>query len=423
MSTLKEKAEAILQEKNTKIIPENFSENLEILGIQGDISTYESGSGNLQFTENVVDLPDNNQFIMEIENGSNVLYKEGSNMGLAALKSVVAQTIGLTANKIKKNETILGITGTYEGIDTSDANATANDILETKTAYVDGEKITGTIHKVTPEDNSMAGILTVGTWTDDGVYLYHKLENASYNGVPLFKPGYYQSITSNGMLTAKIHKATLAAGIGLTEDKIKKGETICGVTGTYEGGGSATSIDTTLKLQVGSQYGSSDIEYMTYENFKQATFDLTQLYNWNRNSGNGTPISQTILEMPYVYLYIGYMHQSYELEAGIEVDYKFVATSKPIISRIDEHDNIAQIAKDCYYCEMANGFFTNVEYNPDTEEDYVPEEKNYTTFEEFWTDFCNTIYEETSYKCIKPQRIADYSITSYVDDGYLFSNV
>lgn len=649
MSTLKEKAEAILQEKNTKIIPENFSENLEILGIQGDISTYESGSGNLQFTENVVDLPDNNQFIMEIENGSNVLYKEGSNMGLAALKSVVAQTIGLTANKIKKNETILGITGTYEGIDTSDANATendlvegtsayvngvkiegtlyderyesgyysfdnigvmdnpetenletkgdltlpdgytgvvlsknmiigydipysditdeiglvpevikkgetilgitgtleggidtsdatatendiventsayvdgvkldgtlmdsreqstipyvgsayygtdygttstvsfklpqntpdmvisseneflgyinnanfadsigltaniikkdenvlgvigtlettgtdtsdanatANDILETKTAYVDGEKITGTIHKVTPEDNSMAGILTAGTWTDDGVYLYHKLENANSNGVPIFKPGYYQSITSNGMLTAKIHKATLATGIGLTEDKIKKGETICGVTGTYEGSGSATTVNTTLNLQIGERYNSYDhLPYMTFENLNSASFDITQLYNWNRNNGNGTPISQTILEMPYVYLKLE-ITEHYELEGGLEVMYELVALDKPLIYSFNEYDSEAQVAKNCYKASMQSGTFMNTDYDPETGEEYIPEGKNYATFNEFWTDFCNSIYSESAIKCVKPTRTTTYEIDTMM--GYLYSNL
>ena len=50
----------------------------------------------------------------------------------------------LLASYIKKGITIGGITGTFEVLDTSDANATPEDILEGKTAYVNGVKITGT---------------------------------------------------------------------------------------------------------------------------------------------------------------------------------------------------------------------------------------------------------------------------------------
>ena len=57
----------------------------------------------------------------------------------------VASAIGLTAGKLLKGQTVLGITGTGEtGIDTSDATATASDISNGKTAYVNGQKITGT---------------------------------------------------------------------------------------------------------------------------------------------------------------------------------------------------------------------------------------------------------------------------------------
>ena len=50
---------------------------------------------------------------------------------------------------IKKDVQIFDVIGTMEsGTDTSDANATANDIAEGKTAYVNGEKITGTLPEI-----------------------------------------------------------------------------------------------------------------------------------------------------------------------------------------------------------------------------------------------------------------------------------
>ena len=57
----------------------------------------------------------------------------------------------LIAGYIKKGVTIGGITGTFEVLDTYDATATPEDIAEGKTAYVKGEKITGT-RKTGPDD-------------------------------------------------------------------------------------------------------------------------------------------------------------------------------------------------------------------------------------------------------------------------------
>ena len=50
----------------------------------------------------------------------------------------------LIASYIKKGVKVGGITGTLEVLDTSDADATAEDIAWGKTGYVNGEKITGT---------------------------------------------------------------------------------------------------------------------------------------------------------------------------------------------------------------------------------------------------------------------------------------
>ena len=70
----------------------------------------------------------------------------------------------LMASYIRKGVTIGGITGTLESLDTSDANATPEDILEGKTAYVNGVKITGTRKKTLAD---ITGNETENTETQD----------------------------------------------------------------------------------------------------------------------------------------------------------------------------------------------------------------------------------------------------------------
>lgn len=126
----------------------------------------------------------------------------------------------LLPENLKQGVTCLGVEGTMQaGIDTSDANATANDIVEGKTAYVNGEKITGT--------------LSVSTLHYDGYRVEQSGENKiTLSGSTLAKRIYVNQGTIPQM---SINMITLAEGIGLTADKIKSGETILGITGTYVG--------------------------------------------------------------------------------------------------------------------------------------------------------------------------------------------
>ena len=51
----------------------------------------------------------------------------------------------LKPENIKHGVSVMGVTGTLKDLDTSDATATADDIINPKTAYVNNEKITGSI--------------------------------------------------------------------------------------------------------------------------------------------------------------------------------------------------------------------------------------------------------------------------------------
>ena len=83
----------------------------------------------------------------------------------------------LVASYIKKGITIGGITGTLETLDTSDATAKPEDIALGKTAYVKGEKITGTyVEPISNEDLQIsvnnvyyADLDSTGEITVDGV--------------------------------------------------------------------------------------------------------------------------------------------------------------------------------------------------------------------------------------------------------------
>ena len=63
------------------------------------------------------------------------------------IKDILAEkTLKIKSENIKKDVTIFDVTGAYEGIDTSDADATTTDLADGKTAYVNGELITGELN-------------------------------------------------------------------------------------------------------------------------------------------------------------------------------------------------------------------------------------------------------------------------------------
>ena len=126
---------------------------------------------------------------------------------------------------IKKDVQIFDIVGTLEnsGIDTSDATANANDLALNKTAYVNGEKITGNISEV-----SSNAMISGGKFAESTPYL------AICTNTDLL-------LRAGGAI--EITEAQVATKGNITPEKIVKGNTIFGVEGTYNGPAKTVSSD------------------------------------------------------------------------------------------------------------------------------------------------------------------------------------
>ena len=86
----------------------------------------------------------------------------------------------IVPENIKKDVTIFDVTGTLQpGTDTSDASAVASDIAKDKTAYVNGQKITGNIPVIEANNNTITDV-TKEIHSESEVY---KIDKVYKNGV------------------------------------------------------------------------------------------------------------------------------------------------------------------------------------------------------------------------------------------------
>lgn len=159
----------------------------------------------------------------------------------------------LLSENIKSGVTIFGVSGTLgsggTSTDTTDATATAGDILLGKTAYVNNRKVTGTIETV----NDTFGInrLTLDTYygkvyanasinggfVSTSLATQEILELPLYDGSSTFTPSKETQYLTDlkGKFITSSQYLSIAGDNNLIASNIKSGVSIFGVSGTYVG--------------------------------------------------------------------------------------------------------------------------------------------------------------------------------------------
>ena len=148
---------------------------------------------------------------------------------------------------------------TYDA-DTSDATAAAGEILATKTAYVNGSKVTGDM----PNRGAVTGTIS----TKAGTY---SIQNGYHDG-------------SGTVAIDSTEQAKIIA------ENIKKDITILGVTGSYEGAATPTSVEKTVTPYTTAKTYTPSGESTPVDYYSQVTVNAIS-YTETDNAAGGKTVT------------------------------------------------------------------------------------------------------------------------------------
>ena len=218
---------SINDDEQAKIIPENIKSGVKILGVNGVYEGEDSSDATAVANEILIgktayankqkligSMPNNDTVNHQLSTALEVFFiPEGYHNGEGVISVSEVERLKIIPENIRAGINILGVQGTHEdGLDTTDATATANEILENRTAYVNGQKLTGNM----TNRGAVSGVISS---LDDGYVI---------------SEGYH-----NGNGTVVISDTEKAK---ITPDNIKSGITILGVQGIHEGSGSGIDL-------------------------------------------------------------------------------------------------------------------------------------------------------------------------------------
>lgn len=129
---------------------------------------------------------------------------------------------------IKNGITILGVDGKFEGIDTSDATASANDIRNNKSAYINGEKIIGNLDETAKISLNASKIeqISGGNFGPTGIVEYSEKDIIIKKGT---------------QISMSMPSSVLADVINVTSENLLVGNEVLGVQGTATSDATVTS--------------------------------------------------------------------------------------------------------------------------------------------------------------------------------------